>query len=280
MPLRACRYSGSERPACRMNHTGVWLTGSPRQAARNGASGSGVTSESSQTECDEQVPAATGRRRDRVRQRPQRRLLGVALVDGSGSGASPGAERFERIAETLRHTPTRAEVSLDQVPAPTRLATFGVALSAEVLDGEDQIGSGRLVLLHEPGGHEAWDGEFRCVTFVRATVETDVAADPMLPGVGWSWLIESLDGQPIDYTAVGGTVTSVTNESFGSMADQPGGAEVEIRASWTPLLPLSGDTEAHARGHAQAWLDLMCTAAGLEPLPDGVVALPRQRSRG
>lgn len=204
----------------------------------------------------------------------------MVLVDGSGRGPTPAAERFERIVDAVSNVPTRPEISIDQVPAPTRLATYGVALSAEVLDGEDELASGRLVLLHEPGGHEAWDGEFRCVSFVRASVETDVAADPMLPGVGWSWLLESLDNQQVDYAAVGGTVTSVTNEAFGSMADQPGGAEVEIRASWTPLLPESAQVEDHARGHTQAWLDLMCTAAGLTPLPDGVVALPRQRTRG
>ncbi|SKF62308.1 Uncharacterised protein [Mycobacteroides abscessus subsp. abscessus] len=29
VPSRAARYSGSERPACRMNHTGVWADGAP-----------------------------------------------------------------------------------------------------------------------------------------------------------------------------------------------------------------------------------------------------------
>ena len=35
MPSRTARYSGNERPAWRMNHTGVCATGSRRQAARN-----------------------------------------------------------------------------------------------------------------------------------------------------------------------------------------------------------------------------------------------------
>ncbi len=35
-PSRSLRYSGSERPAWRMNHTGVCLTLSPRAARRNG----------------------------------------------------------------------------------------------------------------------------------------------------------------------------------------------------------------------------------------------------
>ena len=56
MPSRTLRYSGSERPACRMNQTGVWDGTSPRAAARKGLSASpgwgvgtaSVTRESSQ----------------------------------------------------------------------------------------------------------------------------------------------------------------------------------------------------------------------------------------
>ncbi|GHJ99975.1 hypothetical protein SY2F82_17730 [Streptomyces sp. Y2F8-2] len=38
MPSRTLRYSGSERPACRMNHTGVCGTGSRRHALRKAES--------------------------------------------------------------------------------------------------------------------------------------------------------------------------------------------------------------------------------------------------
>ena len=38
MPSRSARYSGSDRPACRMNHTGVCGTGSRRQARSSGLS--------------------------------------------------------------------------------------------------------------------------------------------------------------------------------------------------------------------------------------------------
>ncbi|SLJ60461.1 Uncharacterised protein [Mycobacteroides abscessus subsp. abscessus] len=38
MPARSSRYSGSERPAWRMNHTGRRLGVAPVAAARNGAS--------------------------------------------------------------------------------------------------------------------------------------------------------------------------------------------------------------------------------------------------
>ena len=206
--------------------------------------------------------------------RSSRRTLDrVALIDGS----SPDVERFDRVADAVRAVRTRPEVVLDEVPAPTRLASHALALSAEVRDRDGSpIGSGRLVLLHEPDGHEAWDGEFRMVTFVQAAVENDVATDPLLPAVGWSWLVEALDAHGLTSTAVGGTVTQVSNESFGALADQSSSAEVEIRASWTPVV--GDDVAGGLAEHAQAWLDVLCTAAGLAPLPDGVVALPRPRA--
>ena len=39
MPSRTRRYSGSDRPAWRMNQTGVYGTGSPRQARMKGELG-------------------------------------------------------------------------------------------------------------------------------------------------------------------------------------------------------------------------------------------------
>jgi len=45
---------------------------------------------------------------------------------------------------------------------------------------------------------------------------------------------------------------------------------MEVRASWTPA-------DADLGRHLLAWSDLLCTIAGLPPLPEGVVALPGQR---
>jgi hypothetical protein len=208
------------------------------------------------------------------RRRPTRTLLQVALVDGSGKRAAPGD--FEQVAAAISALAVRPELVLDEVPAPTRLATHALAFSADVHDEDgEEIGSGRLVLLHEPGGHDAWGGDYRLVTFVKAEVEADVVGDPLLPGVGWSWLLDSLADHGLSATAVGGTVTQVTNESFGALAEQPTAAELEIRASWTPVP--GEDAPAALVEHARAWLDLLCTAAGLAPLPEGVVALPRPR---
>ncbi len=179
---------------------------------------------------------------------------------------------FLRAVESLRAARLRPEVVLEEAPAPQRLAPYAVAMTADVLVGDEEVGSGRFVLLHDPAGHETWDGVFRVVTFVRAPLEHDLAGDPMLPGVGWAWLSEALDARGAAYTAASGTVTRVSSESFGAMADRPPTAEIEIRASWTAL-------DLDLGRHLQAWGELACTAAGLPPLAPGVVAMPTPRRR-
>lgn len=180
---------------------------------------------------------------------------------------------FARALVDLRAVRLRPEVRLTEVPAPTRIAPYAVALTAEVcpVAGEqEELASGRFVLLHDPSAPEPWDGVWRAVTFARAELEPELATDPMLGAVGWSWLVDSLAAHGAQHTAEAGTVTRVVSESFAGLADRPATVEMEVRASWTPFGPDLGI-------HLQAWADLLCTIAGLPPLPDGVVALPAVR---
>jgi hypothetical protein len=178
-------------------------------------------------------------------------------------------EEFLAGVERLRAAQLRPEVVLDEVPAPQRIAPYAAAFGAEVpLDGEEPA-TGRFVLLHDPAGQDAWEGTFRAVTFVRASLEPDLGADPMLGQIGWTWLQECLDAENATRTAEGGTVTRVVSESHGALAERPMTVEIEVRASWTPLDDLTR--------HLQAWSALLCTVAGLPPLPQGVTALPRRR---
>ena len=108
------------------------------------------------------------------------------------------------------------------------------ALSADVTVDGDDLGTGRIILLHDPAGNDAWDGTFRCVAYARAEIDPELITDPMLAAVGWSWLTEALEAHGATYTAASGTVTRVATESFGGMADEGGTAQIEIRASWTP----------------------------------------------
>jgi len=149
-----------------------------------------------------------------------------------------------------------------------------VALSAEVVSaglGEgDELASGRFVLLYDPSEPDPWDGAWRAVTFARAVFDPELANDPMLGAVGWSWLMDALASREATCVAEAGTVTRVVSESFAGLSERSATVEMEVRASWTPTGPDMGT-------HLQAWADLLCTVAGLPPLPEGVVALPRQR---
>src|SRR5262249_56498465 len=125
---------------------------------------------------------------------------------------------FPRAVEDLRAVRVRPEITLEEVPPPQRLAPFSYAMSGTVLRYGDEVASGRLILLHDPAGHEAWDGTMRLVTYVTAELEPDLAADPLLPAVGWSWLTDALEGQGAAYTAIGGTVTQTLSTRFGELA--------------------------------------------------------------
>jgi hypothetical protein len=187
-------------------------------------------------------------------------------------GPDPVPEPFRRAVEALRSTRLRPEVLVEESPAPQRLAPFAVALTGDVEDGDHELATGRFVLLHDPAGHDTWQGTFRVVTFVRAELELELAVDPMLPSVGWAWLEEAMESRRLVHTALSGTVTRVTSEAFGTMADREPNAEIEIRASWTALDPGLGP-------HLEAWADVLCTAAGLPPVAPGVLTMPRPRDR-
>ncbi len=182
-------------------------------------------------------------------------------------------EAFARAVDSLRPVRMRAEIRLAEAPAPQRLAPFAIALTADVGDAQDdEIATGRFVVLHDPAGQDSWQGCTRIVAYVRAELEPELAADPFLAAVAWTWLTEALGKRlpPLGFRALGGTVTKVSSESYGTMATRPPIAHVELRVSWTP----DGDD---LRPHLEAWGDVLAAAAGLAPLPPGVAALPSRR---
>lgn len=180
---------------------------------------------------------------------------------------SPAA--FTDAVRQIQHAVMRPEVVVDDMPAPQRIAPHAHAISGDVRVGDDELGTGRFIVLHDPAGNDAWGGTFRCVTFARADIEGDMAADPLLPSVGWSWLMEALEAHDADHAAASGSVTVVRSEGFGQMVDDGSDAQIEVRASWTPL--------SEKGNHAAAWSNLLCAIAGLPPLAPGVVPLQRRR---
>ena len=183
--------------------------------------------------------------------------------------------------ELLRTFTPRPEIILEEVPAPQKLAAHSFAFTADISNGlhadaEEEIASGRFVLLHEPGGQDTWEGEYRCVTFMRADVDSEMQEDPLLPEVGWNWLLDSLKATGAQFNAPSGTVTRVSSASFGKLSPRNDDSEIEIRASWTPNISSIEDIFLHV----QAWCNLMTEVSGLPPLPDGVATIGFARRRG
>jgi hypothetical protein len=177
---------------------------------------------------------------------------------------SPAPEAFTRAVAGLRAAAPREEILLEEITAPQRLAPYAFALSATVLRDGEEVASGRLILLHDPAGHDAWQGNLRLVTLVTAELEADLAGDPLLPAVGWTWLTDALDLNGAGYAAIGGTITQTMSTRFGELAGPPATADIEIRASWTPI---TDDLGAHLHG----WCAMLSSTAGLPP--PGVTSL-------
>ena len=182
--------------------------------------------------------------------------------------------------ELLRTFTPRAEIILEEVPAPQKLAAYSFAFTADISNGllgdaEEEVASGRFVILHEPGGQDTWEGEFRCVTFMRADVDSEMQEDPLLPEVGWNWLLDSLQNTGAEFSSPSGTVTRVSSASFGKLSPRSDDSEIEIRASWSPQIESAEDIFSHV----QAWCNLMTEVAGLAPIPEGVATIGSARRR-
>ena len=182
---------------------------------------------------------------------------------------------FEAALDALRAASPREELRISEIPAPGSLAPFAIALSADVAPtrhGDDsELGTGRFVLLYDPDEPEAWGGRFRVVCFAQAPLEVDIGLDPFLADVAWSWLVDALDARGARYIAASGTATKILSTGFGELARQGDGAQIEVRASWTPL-------DADVGPHVEGWGELLCMLAGLPPRSEGVTALPRRRT--
>lgn len=165
----------------------------------------------------------------------------------------------------------RAELTFEEEPPPRRLAPHAYAVAATALaepEGDTEIGWGKFVLLFDPAGQDGWDGKYRIIGYVRAELEPEMTADPLMNEVGWSWLTEALDTP--GYAAASGTVTRVITESYGAKAGELPATGFELRASWSP------EDESDLAGHVVAWCGCLAAAAGLEP-PGTRALAPRRR---
>ncbi len=195
---------------------------------------------------------------------------------------SAGASAFHAAVADLeagiaQQGAARPELTFEDEPPPRRLAPQAAAIAATIEIAGNEIGWGRFVLLYDSAGQDGWVGPFRVIAYVRAELDPEIAADPLIGQVGWSWLTEALDTRSAAYAAPSGTVTTVVTEGFGTKQGEPVATSYEMRASWSPTG--TDDDSAELDRHVAAWSDVLCMASGLPPLAPGVAQLRPSRSR-
>ena len=181
-------------------------------------------------------------------------------------------EGFARALTELRDMHWRGDLRIDEIGSPQRIAPHSVAIAGELTGPDEPLATGRLILLHDPLGNQAWGGTFRLVTYVRAEVDLEMVVDPLLPDVAWSWFTDALRTHDCSADALAGTVTASYGRGFGEMTDADR-AEVELRSSWTPGL----DPSHPLTPHLEAWQELLLMVAGEPPLPSDIAAFPTGR---
>ncbi len=169
---------------------------------------------------------------------------------------------FAQALDSIRRAPNRDELSVQHIEAPTGLAPHSAAFAADispVRHGSDSdLGTGRFIVLYDPAEPEEWGGPFRVVCFAQAPLETDIGLDPFLAEVAWAWLIDALAMHGANYRSSSGTATKILSTGFGELSAQGDGAQIELRASWSPL-------DHDLGSHVAAWGELLCMLAGLPP---------------
>lgn len=180
---------------------------------------------------------------------------------------------FDAAVAELRETPFRGDITVREIATPQGLAPYAIALAADVRpgdDGESIYGTGRFILLHDPEAPGAWGGAWRIVIFAQAPLETEIGTDPLLADVTWSWLVDALDSRGAVSHSASGTSTKTLSKGFGGLAEEGDGAQIELRASWTPEGPF--------RPHVEAWAELVGMLAGLPPGSEGIAVIGARKA--
>lgn len=176
---------------------------------------------------------------------------------------APAAE-FAAALLSLKQSAIREELEINQLAAPSDIATHAIAFSAELKSSTSEVsgklGTGRFVLFWSPEPQENWTSNFRVVCFARSPLESDIGRESDGVDVTWDWLTSALTNSGAEHSALAGTTTRIISTGHGMMDQQSEHAEIEIRASWSP----SG---TDIRKHIEAWQNLVCVMSGFAIAP-------------
>ena len=157
----------------------------------------------------------------------------IAVGEPPADGASPGqapsgtdavfqlaAAGFHAARDTLAGL--RDDILFEDSPAPRRLAPYATAIEAAAYrdEAEDEIGSGRLVLLYDPDGQPGWAGVFRLVAGPGADLDPAAYASCL-----YAWLADGAvvpeGGAVLRVHAAGGVHPVAVSRLPGDLAAQP-----------------------------------------------------------
>jgi len=144
---------------------------------------------------------------------------------------------------------------------PQRLAPYSYALGAEVSIPDRRSSPngprrrlGRLILLHDPDGSEAWDGTMRLGRYHPATwtpPRPSTRCCPRWRGAGWS--TRSTPGRARHSSRRHGHGHHLCR--YGDISGPPRAHQLEMRASWTA-------TSLELGTHVQAFCEVSSNAPG------------------
>ena len=192
---------------------------------------------------------------------------------------------FRAVVRAMETARLRPDIALRRIVPPHGLAPHAISFAAEVLRGphrhetspersrttDDPPAAGRFVVLYDESCPQPWDGPFRIVSWFRSRTDSAMGQDDLLTDVSWSWLTDALTEHGARFTAEGGTASRTVERHFGSLSAHADSAQVEVRASWTPVP--HGGPQHWALTHLGAWAQVLCTAAGLPSHHEGVTSL-------
>lgn len=189
---------------------------------------------------------------------------------------NPHPRIFQDAIDSLEQAQLRSDIVLSEISAPGSIAPHAIAYAADVRPNghaeESDWGTGRFVLLYDPQEPEGWGGVWRVICFVQGPLEPEIGAEQYVADVAWSWLVEALEDRQAAYHSLSGTATKQLSRGYGGLADQGDGAQLELRASWSP--------DTHELGpHLEAWSELLALMAGLPPAEGENVSVLDARRR-
>jgi hypothetical protein len=181
---------------------------------------------------------------------------------------------FQMALESLKNLKHRVELVVEEIESPRGLGEHAVSYAAELPNKATESanhGVGRIVFVYDESQSAIWGSNMRIIAYGKsplAAVDRGVEEEP----APWYWalLIQSLKQNGAGYTHEAGTVSVLTSQGMGALADDAPTNQIELRASWSP-------TDNNFLPHFNAWQDLIAALAGFSLEGESVTSISKRK---